>query len=524
MVFAANAGWRGRLVDRNALLATMAICLLLACGIAPLPTAAREAGASDPGHYDMEISFDPEDRTLAGAMDVAWTNTTGQPQDTLYFRLYPNAAHYADGAMDVMSVAVDGAGVEAEPWPDPTVLEVPLGKAMAPGDETMLSLAFETVIPATSGASFGILGGDAGAGWWLADWYPILAGWEDGEGWYLDPPTAFGDPTFAESATYTLTLTAPARYLVLGSGMEADRNVDAATGEAATVIETSPGRDLTLSLLPDMPGEEPITLRDEGAGTMIRVTLPPELAIPGLAEAIAGIARETLPLYAAWLGDYPDSELDITAVPLAGATGVSWSGIVWLDLARIAEDGQLSPAEEASLRFVLAHELSHQWISGVIGSNNNDHGFLSEGLANALAILAIRETQGTAEARACLRECVAAGYRMMVEGGNDGVADAPITDETDIAARGRLIYGKAALGFEAIRQAIGDDAFLAGLAAYAAEFRFGISEPADLLAAFELAAGVDLDALWDTWFLDDRTTLADIDAVLDGFSAANSLP
>lgn len=479
------------------------------------------AGAvEDVSRYDLDITFDPDSRTLRGTMSVEWVNTTGQPQEALYLRLYPNADHYGDGQTAVSSVTVDDQPVVATLWPDATVLEVASFRAIDPGEDVQLTLQFVTTIPTTFDASFGMLGGDPDTGWWLADWYPILAGWEERTGWYLDPPTRFGDPTFAESATYELTFTAPVEYLAIGSGVTTGVTANEAAGTVTTTVSTAPARDLTLSLLPESDTAPIESVVRDVAGIAVRVSLPDDQAIRGLAEAILSIASSTLPLYETWLGQYPEDELDLASVPLAGASGVSWSGLVWLDLAPIVADGELSANEREQVRFVLAHELSHQWLAGIVGSNNNDHGFMSEGLANALSVLAIRDVAGVEAAERDLRERVASGYRRMLESEGDGIADAAIANETDIAARSHLVYGKAALGFEAIRQAIGNEAFFAGLAAYADDYRFAVSTPDDLRHAFENAGGVDLTSLWSFWFEDQVTTTADVDAVLDGFAGS----
>ena len=60
-----------------------------------------------------------------------------------------------------------------------------------------------------------------------------------------------------------------------------------------------------------------------------------------------------------------------------------------------------------------------------------------------------------------------------------------------------LAYGKGALGFLAIRNAIGDDAFIERWRSYADAFRLGIAEPADLLAAFETASGQEFTGALD---------------------------
>lgn len=472
-------------------------------------------------HYELDVDFDPVARLLDGDLRVRWQNASGQPVDVVHFRLYPNASYYEEGDTVVSAAAVNGRVATTRLLDDPTVLAIDLGREVAPGQDVTIDLAFLTSVPTMSDGAFGILGGSVEAGWWLADWYPILAGWEAGQGPFIDPPTPLGDPTFAESATYHLTFTAPAGYRVLGSGVTRDYTVDGDTGQATTTIVSGLSRDLTLSLLANNsdPQDRPVTVSAAVGDTRVRVTLPQRLAVPGLGEEILDIAYDAFPVYEQWLGDYHEPELDIVPVPLAGTGGVSWHGIVWLDVDAIAGDGLVSASERELLRFVLTHELGHQWIAGIIGSNNNDHGYVSEGLTNSLTVLAIRETHGAPVAERYLRDWVASGYRSMVELSGDGVVDAPVRHSTDLVSRARLVYGKGALGFEAIRQEIGDAAFFAGLASYAREFRFGISTPEDVRRAFEVAGQTDLRPLWTFWFEEQATGLADIDGLLDGFAA-----
>jgi aminopeptidase N len=80
------------------------------------------------------------------------------------------------------------------------------------------------------------------------------------------------------------------------------------------------------------------------------------------------------------------------------------------------------------------------------------------------------------------------------------VVDQPSADFITNGPYGRTVYGKGALGFDTIRQTIGDDAFFAGLQQYVADHRFEVAQPEDLLAALETASGQDLHELWDHWF------------------------
>lgn len=157
--------------------------------------------------YALDVNFDPETATIAGEMRVRWTNTTGEPQETLPFRLYPNASYYGDGGIELGEVTVEGDPVQPElDAVDPTVMRVPI-PSTAPGEEIVLTLPFSTIVPVDTNGSFGIFRGNSTDGSWaLVNWYPIVAGWEPGKGWFLDPPRSLGDPTFVTASAWDVTI------------------------------------------------------------------------------------------------------------------------------------------------------------------------------------------------------------------------------------------------------------------------------------------------------------------------------
>jgi hypothetical protein len=499
---------------------SFAAVVLLIGLLGPVVPVAGAVEADEPvpvaGHYEIDVTFAPEARALTGHLTLEWLNTTGQAVDVLPFRLYPASGLYLDGDLRVSNVRVNGSDAESQLAGDGTVLEVSTGDVVEPGARVNVTMDFVTTIPTQSAMSVTVLSGSEEAGWWLADWYPILAGWDRGNGWYVEEGTPYGDPTFSDSATYEVALTAPTDLLVVGTG-EVVSEEPQGYSLVRTVMSTSPVREMTLALMPDSaaaPVEVTERLID---GVLVRVSLPAGKTVPGLAEAMLDIAGETLPHYQAWLGEYPGTDLDLSPVTLSGFGGIAWSGAVWIDIDSFVEAGEVTESGKDRLRFVLAHELAHQWVPVVVGSNNNRHGFLSEGLANTLAVLAIRESGDVAGAERYLREQVAGGYLRLLESGVDGVADAPVGPETDMGQRGVLVYGKAAIGFEAIRQAMGQEAFLDALMLYGETFRFGNTVPGDLLAAFEASSGMELDEMWGFWFLEVACTPEDVHAVLDGF-------
>ncbi len=471
----------------------------------------------DVSRYMMDVAVDTTSGTIGGSLSVAFVNRYGEPLSEIVFRLFPNADHYGDGGTTIGDVTLDGAPVEPVLSVEDTVLSIPLAADLAPGAAVTVALTFVTTVPVDSLGSYGILSRSSETGAWaLADWYPSLAGYEPmpGAGWRRDPPVDDVDPTFGDVALYDLTLRSTG-LTVLSTGTVV-ATADGASGETTTRIVAGPVRDLTLAL---GTGWE-MDARQVGE-TM--VTYATDVNDGAAIDAVLDVVARSLEVYGERFGTYPYRELDLVDVPLtSGTLGISWSGLVYLDgpsLARQAGDGQF-------LDFLLAHEIGHQWWGNLVGGNSNDHTFITEGLTNYTMTMEVEWTQGRAAAVGMLRTYVVPRYVTLLRGGGDAVADVPYPEAP--AGFGDLVYGKAALGFLAIRLAIGDDAFFAALRAFAGDpagpgapgFRFRVAEPSDLLAAFEAAGGSSVDAVWDKWFERAETTPAEVERLIADYAAA----
>lgn len=486
---------------------------LLLPAFAPLvvETQTQAATAVVTQRYTLDARFDPDAAMLSGDMTVAWTNTTGEPQDVLPLRLYPNAEYYGDGDIALTDARVEGEPVDVEvDSADPTVARLPLGDAVAPGATRTLALAFTTTVPVGGDGSFGILRGSPDSGMWaLVNWYPIVAGWEPGEGWSLDPPAGGVDPTFVTASAWDVTIAHPAELTLVATGDEETSIV----GDAATTrVELPIGREFAMVAL---PATGIVTAHGVAGDTPVEVTLPREWAVQGLDEALLGFAEAAVPRLGGWMDAPLDHELDLTVADMDGALGVSWTGAIWLDLGSIAADGQLDDAEREGLRFVVYHEIAHQWFSNLVGADTNDHTWMSEGLAGALAVAVIRDEDGGEAGERAFAGGVAGPYRAFVNGGQDEVADTPIGILPGVV-HSFVSYGKGGVGFEAIRQEIGDEAFFGALAALCRDHGWGVIAPPQMLAAFETASGQDLDALWTFWFEQTGATVDQVDAVIAG--------
>ncbi len=447
--------------------------------------------------YELDLVLDAENSTLGGTLVLNYPNVTGQRLIELPLRLYPNAEYYLEGETSIASIEIDSQAVPPRFDGSGTVLYLDLPVPLEPGETLIASIAFTTVVPRNSVGSYGILNHDlASGGFVLADWYPVVAG-RDETGWRLEPPTRHGDPTFSSTGLFDVLVRVPDGYTVITSGDES------VLADGSIRIESGPVREFAMVAA---TGLTPLS-RELGE-TDVSVFVVPEHIANG--EHMLDLAVAALDFYNAAFGPYPFRELDFVEVPLALAYGVSWSGILFINQSELA-----LPADSlASLGFTIMHEIGHQWWGGSVGANSNDHTWMVEGLTNASAVLAQAAIQGPAEATGSLNAWIVGPYLNLLDSFGDGVADVSIYDQPVDSPHSTLAYSKGALGFLAIRNAIGNDAFLEALTEYADAFRLGIAEPDDLLAAFEAASGQNLDTLWSHWFESALTTRADVESLV----------
>ena len=441
--------------------------------------------------YRMEATLDPATSTLTGEATVTYRNRATTPLPEVYFRLYPNAAYYGEASLTIAAARVEGMAVTPTLEVDETALRVPLPAAVAAGASVTIALDFTTTVPIDSAGSYGIFTRDSSEGTWiLADWHPVLAVYEEDDGWKIDPATSFGDPTYAASALYDVTITAPADLTVVASGVTVTTTEH--DGVIAHQYVAGPAREFTLVIDDDYEA-----VSAEVNGVTVTVYTEPELATTVAGEAALEIAGAALTVFSERFGAYPFAELDLVQTTLTSALAVSWSGIIFLDGPTLL--GSYAVSDPTGFETVIAHEVAHLWWGGSVGSDSNTHGFINEGLATISSILYLEWTVGREPANQELKAWVIQPARALLSRG-DTIVDLPIAEGQDPDVRAWAAYAKATLGYLAIRQQIGDEAFFAGLRVFAERFAFGIATPAGLRAAFEETSGQDLRELWRHWF------------------------
>ena len=176
------------------------------------------------------------------------------------------------------------------------------------------------------------------------------------------------------------------------------------------------------------------------------------------------------------IGAYPFNELDLVETP-TGAGGIEYPGLIVV--AQDLYEGNSTFQEGAT-----AHEAAHQWWYSLVGDDQVDDPWLDEAFAQFTTALYYRDAYGPTGMQADIDQDLARRYNRVKGTEDDKRADLPVASYTD-RQYGAIVYGKAALFFNALYDKMGDDKFNAFMQTYFNKYRYGIAYPKDL---YDIAA------------------------------------
>jgi hypothetical protein len=432
--------------------------------------------AGEWNRYTIVATIDPDGPTLSGAQRLEYTNRNSVPLDRLFLRLFPNLREFA-GRLDVANLAVDGQSLRVAYERERFLLRIDLAQPLAPGATVVATLDFTTRTPVNAAQrAYGAFNLESGV-LALASAYPIVAQVRDGV-WQIDRPSATGDFVNSDTALYDVTLTVPNSWRLATTGVTIDEWHD---GDQRTErIVSGPQRDFVIS------ATQLAQISGEADGTRVHSYYRPGSDSGGKAALQAAI--NSLQAFNRRYGRYPLAELDVVEIDARRFLGVEYPGLTMIEHKLYTQPDILETT--------VAHELAHQWWYSLVGNDVQREAWLDEALASYSQIVYREEVQSPQAAEnelAFFRQ----RYLAAVAAGRDAPVEQPVG-----AFRGNyvaLVYGKAVLFFQAMREQIGDEAFDRFLKSYYGQYRYGAATGAGLLATAETACACQLDPLYEDW-------------------------
>jgi len=495
-------------------------------------------------NYKIKVSLNDKVNTLHAFSEIQYINNSSTSISYIYFHLWPNAyknnstalakqllnhgnaslyySKEADrGYIDSLDFKVNGLPVKMEYDKEHIdICKIYLNEPLRSLDTLIITTPFFVKIPS---ARFSRMGHMAQA-YYMTQWYPKPAVF-DKEGWHPMPYLDQGE-FYSEFGSFEVSITLPKNYVVASTGdlEDNDEEIDFINSKVVNTlrkIETNTYDERDMVIPHSSPEKKTVTYRQHRvhdfawfADKRFNV-LHDQIELPnthktvdtwvyftnsrfGLWKDAIDYVNESTLFYSYLLGDYPYNNVSAVDGVLMAGGGMEYPNITVI--------GDIDDA--FSLDMVITHEVGHNWFYGILGSNERDFPFMDEGLNSLYEMrynrakypgVKLGQMMGLDSARKILginkipywREHEIT-YFMSAKANYDQPIYTKANEFTSFNY-GAIVYGKAAIVFDYLREYMGEETFDKAMQFYYEKFKFKHPSPADLLQTLQYFSGSDLN-------------------------------
>ncbi|HUR31033.1 MAG TPA: M1 family metallopeptidase, partial [Saprospiraceae bacterium] len=336
--------------------------------------------------YKISANLSPSGLSLTGTIDISYTNNSSESLDKLGIHLWPNAYKERNtalveqklnqgdltlyrtakenlgGLFDLNFTSPDQSVQLTQDGGNIDISWIKLSEPLLPGATIHIKSPYTLKIP----LSFSRMGRTS-TSYQLSQWYPHIAVY-DAEGWHMMPYLDQGE-YFNDFADYEVTITMPKEYKV------------AATGELVSTQENgqitqrvySASNVIDFAWFADREFVESTKQVDVGRDKTVDLHIFTHTNEKTWDKAMM-YAERALQFYSEWLGPYPYDNMSVVYTPFSKAG--------YMEYPMVAEIG-FTPDPEFLDR-VIAHEIGHTWLYGILANNERKNPWLDEGFNSFL--------------------------------------------------------------------------------------------------------------------------------------------
>jgi hypothetical protein len=463
------------------------------------------------GRYNITMTALPPDRTIKGTETVTYFNNSPDTIRNPVIKLLLNvhkagAARNGNSGPDYLTsgVHVDKFAVNGETRPfrdDANVFvntRVRLPKPLAPHDSVQLSFDWHYDVSVQSGRE-GMIDSTT---YFLAYFYPRVAVFDDYNGWD-QMPFMDSHEFYSDFNDYTVTLNVPKNYIVWGTGTLL---------QPEKVLQPAILKRFNESLISDQTirivtkediASKNITAQNAVNSWQFKAKNIPDMAF-GLSDhfvwdGASVVVDDKTGRRASAQAAYNDTAKDYHRMAQYARHSLDWLSHNWpgipypyekttvfhgyagMEYPMMANDETYE--DTLFSRFVAEHEIAHTYMPFYMGINETRYGFMDEGWATTFEILIGTADMGKQKAEEFYKQFRVDGWI------NDPSSDeqVPIITPGDAMTGqgfGNNEYGKASLGYLAMKDLLGDELF----------------KKWDFFNTFNNISGKNLNWFWNNWF------------------------
>jgi len=479
------------------------------------------------GLYTITITAAPPDRTVKGRETITYINnspdTLRNPSIKLLLNIhkpgapreYGTVPDYLTSGVLIDECKVNGQAVQVRS--DPFVftnLSLKLPNPLSPHDSVQFSFNWHYEISLQSGRE-GMIDSTT---YFLAYFYPRVAVYDDYNGWDR-MPFMDGHEFYSDFNDYDVTINVPKNYIVVGTGT-LQHPEDLLQPNFLKKYNESFTSDRVVRIVTkqDWLAENVTTQNTVNSWRFISTDVP-DIAFgisdhfnwDGCSVVVDDATRRIAGAFAA----YNDSAADYHHVAQYARHSLDWLSHHWpgipypyekttvfqgyagMEYPMMANDETYG--DTTFSRFVAEHEIAHTYMPFYMGINETRYGFMDEGWATTFEILIGRDDLGVEKAEEVYKQFRVSGWINDPSPGEDVPIVGP-GDNMIGEALGNNEYGKASLGYLAMKDLLGDELFKKCLHEYMNRWHGKHPLPWDFFFTFNDATKKNLNWFWNSWF------------------------
>ncbi|GAB2565450.1 M1 family metallopeptidase [Spirosoma areae] len=479
--------------------------------------------------YDITVTATPPSRTIQGKEEITYSNNSPDTLRFLVVKLLLNG--HIPGAIRQARVSTDymTAGIQIDKFAENKVArnwsagtstwqQISLTKPLLPKDSVKLSFDWHYDLSAESGRE-GVLDSTT---FFLAYFYPRVAVYDDYYGW---DRTTFTDAQefYNDFNDYTFTVNVPANYVVWATGnlLNADAVLQPTFAKRLTESMTTDSL-VHVATLTDIKAKN-VTKQQAVNSWTWKADYVPDVTLclsnQYVWDASSVVVDKKTGRRASVQAAFLDDASDFHQMVGFGRHALDWLSTNWpgipypypkttivqgfadMEYPMMVNDATTSDLNFS--RFVAEHELAHTWFPFYMGINETRYGFMDEGWVTAFEHLISQADLGSQTAMKNFQ-----GFRVQ-NWIRDASAeqDLPIITPANVlsgVSLGNNEYGKAALGYLALKELLGDALFKKSLHEFITRWQGKHPTPWDMFYSFNSASGKDLNWFWNNWFFSNN--------------------
>lgn len=370
-------------------------------------------------NYQIQVRLNDTTHSLDGTVSIQYINNSPDTLHFLWIHLWPNAYKnestafgeqtLLEGNLDFYFSKADekgyinrlqftAHGLPATLKDHPThidIAQLQLPIPLLPGQQLQLRTPFHVQLPALFSRS-----GQRKQFYAVAQWFPKIAMY-DADGWHPMPYLSVGE-YYSNFGNYDVHITLPDNYVVAATGdlQSAAEKAWMLKKKSAPVVSAPVKKELfktgkqpepfpvpassrkmkTLHFIANnvvdfaWSADKRFIVKHDTCNIANRTIDVWNYVLPEDAERwqqTISFTKRALRFYSQQLGAYPYPQVSVVASPGSEADGMEYPMITLLNV---------TLKNEAMLDQIIAHEVGHNWLQGILASNERNHAWMDEGM------------------------------------------------------------------------------------------------------------------------------------------------